>query len=88
MASERLLLSHPGGMVRLETIGMDDNTDGVHDCPKILDDADVPGGPIYVQGQVVTDGAALAQSLPGSGEVLCVVPREAFLRAARQVLGV
>jgi hypothetical protein len=66
---------------------MDDNTDGVHDCPKILDDADVPGGPVYVQGLAVTDPAALAQSLPGSGEVLCVVPREAFVRAARRVLG-
>lgn len=74
--------------MRLETIGMDDNTDGVHDCPKILDDADVAGGPIYVQGKAVDDAAALAQSMPGNGEVLCVVPREAFVRAARRVLGV
>jgi hypothetical protein len=67
---------------------MDDSTDGVHDCPKILDDADVAGGPVYVQGHVVTDPAVLAQSMPGSGEMLCVVPREAFVRAARRVLGV
>jgi hypothetical protein len=74
--------------VRLETIGMDDNTDGVHDCPKILLDADAPGGPVYVQGIAIDDPAALAQSMPGSGEVLSAVPREAFLRAARRVLGV
>jgi hypothetical protein len=74
--------------VRLETIGMDDNTDGVHDCPKILDDADVADGPIYVQGTAIDDATALAQSMPGNGEVLCVVPREAFVRAARRVLGV
>lgn len=74
--------------MRLETIGMDDNTDGVHDCPKILDDADAPGGPIYVQGMAVGDPAALAQSMPGQGEVLCTVLREAFVRAARRVLGV
>lgn len=74
--------------MRLEIIGMDDSTDGVHDCPKILDDADLPGGPVYVQGLAVTDAAALAQSMPGSGEVLCAVPREAFVRAARRILGV
>jgi hypothetical protein len=74
--------------MRLETIGISDSTDGVHDCPKILDDADVPGGPVYVQGIVVRDPAALAQSMPGDGEVLCVVPRQAFERAARRVLGV
>lgn len=74
--------------MRLETIGMDDNTDGVHDCPKILDDLDVPASPVYVQGIVVDDPAALAQSMPGDGEVLCLVPREAFVRAARRVLGI
>lgn len=74
--------------MRLETIGIDDSTDGVHDCPKVLDDADVPGGPIYVQGLVIDDPGALAQSMPGKGEVLCAVPREAFVRAARRVLDV
>jgi hypothetical protein len=73
--------------MRLVTIGIDDNTDGVHDCPKILDDADVAGGPVYVQGRLVDDPEALAQSIPGAGEVLCVVPREAFVRAARRILG-
>ena len=72
--------------MRLVTIGIDDNTDGVHDCPKILEDADTDDGPIYVQGRRVIDSAALAQSTPGSGEVLCAVPRQAFLRAARRVL--
>lgn len=62
--------------MRLETIGIGDETDGVRDCPKILDDADAPGGPVYVQGLVVEDPAALAQSMPGSGEVLCAAPRE------------
>jgi hypothetical protein len=74
--------------VRLETIGIGDDTDGVHDCPKILDDADAPGGPVYVQGIAVDNPEALAQSMPGDGEVLCAVPREAFVRAARRVLGV
>lgn len=74
--------------MRLETIGIGDDTDGVHDCPKILDDADTIGGPVYVQGLRVDSPDALAQSMPGDGEVLCVVPREAFVRAARRVLGV
>ncbi len=73
--------------MRLEIIGIDDNTDGVNDCPKIQDDLDAPDGPIYVQGIQVTDGEALAQSRPGPGEVLCVVPRQAFVRAAHRVLG-
>ena len=73
--------------MKLVTIRIDDNTDGVHDCPKILDDADTDDGPIYVQGRRVADSVALAQAMPGAGEVLCVVPRQAFLRAARQVLG-
>ncbi len=73
--------------MKLETIGIDDGTDGVIDCPKIMDDQDVADGPIYVHGRVVTDPTALAQSRPGSGEVLCVVPRQAFERAARRVLG-
>jgi hypothetical protein len=77
----------PGGRVKFVTIGIDDSTDGVHDCPKIIDDADVDNGPIYVQGWQVTDPEALAQSIPGPGEVLCAVPREAFLRAARRILG-
>lgn len=76
-----------GGDVRLVTIGIGDDTDGVHDCPKILDDADVDGGPVYLQGRQVHDAEALAQSMPGPGEVLCVVPREVFLRAARRILG-
>lgn len=67
-------------------IGIDDSTDGLNDCPKILDDTDVSGGPIYVQGVVINDPAALAQSMPGKGEVLCAVPRQAFIRAARRVL--
>jgi hypothetical protein len=73
--------------VKLVTIGIDDNTDGVNDCPKILDDTDADGGPIYVQGWSVTDSGALSQSMPGPGEVLCAVPRQAFLRAARRILG-
>ncbi len=75
--------------MKLVTIGIDDNTDGVNDCPKILDDTDTDtdDGLIYVQGRRVTDSGALAQSMPGPGEVLCVVPRQAFLRAARRVLG-
>ncbi len=73
--------------MKLVTIGIDDNTDGVHDCPKIQVDLDAVDGPIYVQGRHVTDSEALAQSMPGPDEVLCVVPRQAFLRAARQVLG-
>jgi hypothetical protein len=73
--------------VRLVTIGIDDKTDGVNDCPKILDDADAEGGPIYVQGIAVTDADAIAQSRPGTGEVLCMVPRQAFERAARAILG-
>jgi hypothetical protein len=76
-----------GDHVRLETIGIDDNTDGVNDCPKIQDDMDADEGPIYVQGTQVTDHEALAQSGPGPGEVLCVVPRQAFVRAARRILG-
>jgi hypothetical protein len=72
--------------VRLEIIGIDDNTDGVNDCPKIQDDLDASGGPIYVQGVEVTDRDALAQSRPGPGEVLCAVPRQAFVRAARRIL--
>jgi hypothetical protein len=73
--------------VKLVTIGIDDNTDGINDCPKILDDKDTDDGPIYVQGWSVTDSGALAQSMPGPGEVLCAVPRQAFLRAARRILG-
>jgi hypothetical protein len=73
--------------VKLETIGLGDGSDGVHDCPKIMVDTDAPGGPVYVQGVQVTDAAALAQSLPGPGEVLSEVPREAFERAARRMLG-
>jgi len=73
--------------VKLETIGIDDGTDGVNDCPKIMDDVDAADGPIYVQGPAVTDPTALAQSRPGPGEVLCVVPRQAFVRAARRILG-
>ncbi len=73
--------------MRFQTIGIDDSTDGVHDCPKIIDDLDVPDGPIYVQGPLVDDPEALAQSMPGPGEVLCQVPREAFVRAARHLLG-
>lgn len=73
--------------MKLVTIGIDDSTDGVHDCPKILDDADADDGPIYVQGRQVADPVALAQSRPGAGEVLCIVPRQAFVRAARRVLG-
>jgi len=73
--------------VKLVTIGIDDNTDGIHDCPKILDDMDEDKGPIYVQGQQVADSEALSQSRPGAGEVLCAVPRQAFLRAARRILG-
>jgi len=73
--------------VRLEIIGIDDDTDGVNDCPKIQDDMDANEGPIYVQGVTVTDHEALAQSRPGVGEVLCVVPRLAFARAARRILG-
>ena len=72
--------------MNLVTIGIDDNTDGVHDCPKILIDTDTDEGPVYIQGVPVTDVGALAQSLPGDGEVLCTVPRRAFLRAARRVL--
>ena len=72
--------------MNLVTIGIDDSTDGVHDCPKILVDTDSDEGSIYVQGVQVTDAVALAQSLPGAGEVLCVVPRQAFFRAARRVL--
>jgi len=41
--------------MQLVTIGIDDSTDGVHDCPKILDDVDTGEGPIYVQGPQVTD---------------------------------
>ncbi len=73
--------------MKLVTIGFDDNTDGIHDCPKILDDKDVNDSPIYVQGQQVADSEALSQSRPGAGEVLCVVPRQAFVRAARRILG-
>lgn len=73
--------------MKLVTIGIGDNTDGVHDCPKIQDDADVEDGPIYVQGPQVHDQEALAQSMPGQEEVLCAVPREVFLRAARRILG-
>ncbi|HEX9536658.1 MAG TPA: hypothetical protein VGA04_00610 [Streptosporangiaceae bacterium] len=73
--------------MKLVTIGIDDNTDGVNDCPKILDDTDADDGPIYVQGRSVTDSGALAQSMPAPGEVLCAVPRQAFLRAARRILG-
>lgn len=73
--------------MKLVTIGIDDKTDGVNDCPKILDDVDAEDGPIYVQGQQVTDADAVAQAMPGPGEVLCVVPRQAFVRAARRVLG-
>ncbi len=76
-----------GDHVKLVTIGIDDNTDGVHDCPKILDDVDADAGPIYVQGRRVADPVALAQSMPGAEEVLCVIPRQAFVRAARRVLG-
>jgi hypothetical protein len=76
-----------GDHVNLVTIGIDDNTDGVHDCPKILDDADTDDGPIYIQGRQVADPVALAQSMPGAGEVLCTIPRQAFVRAARRVLG-
>jgi len=39
-----------GGDVKLVTIGIGDDTDGVHDCPKILDDEDVDSGPVYLQG--------------------------------------
>jgi hypothetical protein len=73
--------------MQLVTIGIDDSTDGVHDCPKIMDDVDTGDGPIYVQGMQVTDQVALSQSRPGPGEVLCKVPRQAFLRAARRILG-
>ena len=73
--------------MRFETIGIDDNTDGVHDCPKIIHDVDAVDGPIYVQGPQVTDPEALAQSMPGPDEVLCAVPRQAFVRAARRILG-
>jgi len=73
--------------VKLVAIGIDDSTDGVHDCPKILSDTEADDGPIYVQGWHVTDAGALAQSMPGPGEVLCAVPRQAFLRAARRILG-
>jgi hypothetical protein len=73
--------------MRLVTIGLGDDTDGVHDCPKIMDDADVAEGPVYVQAPQVTDAGALAQSRPGPGEVVCAVPREAFVRAARRILG-
>jgi hypothetical protein len=72
--------------VNLVTIGISDDTDGVHDCPKILADLDIEDGPIYIQGSQVTEPGAQAQSLPGAGEVLCSVPRQAFLRAARWVL--
>jgi hypothetical protein len=77
----------PGGNVKLVTIGIGDDTDGVHDCPKILDDEEVANGPVYLQGRQVSDPEALAQSMPGPEEVLCVVPREVFLRAARRILG-
>jgi hypothetical protein len=53
--------------MQLVTIGIDDSTDGVHDCPKIMDDMDTGGGPIYVQGLQVTDEVALGQSRPGPG---------------------
>jgi hypothetical protein len=73
--------------MKLETIGLGDGSDGVHDCPKIMDDTDAADGPVYVQGWQVADVEALAQSMPGPGEVLCAVPREAFVRAARRILG-
>lgn len=73
--------------MKLVTIGIGDDTDGVHDCLKIMDDEDVDSGPIYLQGMQVNDPEALAQSMPGPGEVLSVVPREVFLRAARRILG-
>ncbi|MGH4016538.1 MAG: hypothetical protein ACRDSL_21920 [Pseudonocardiaceae bacterium] len=31
--------------MKLVTIGIGDDTDGVHDCPKILDDENVDSGP-------------------------------------------
>jgi hypothetical protein len=77
----------PGDHVKLVTIGIDDHTDGVNDCPKIMDDADADDGPIYVQGWSVTETGAVAQAMPGPGEVLCAVPRQAFMRAARRILG-
>jgi hypothetical protein len=56
-----------GDHVNLVTIGIDDNTDGVRDCPKILlDDSDTDDGPIYIQGRQVPDPVALAQSMPGA----------------------
>lgn len=73
--------------MKLVTIGIDDSTDGVNDCPKIMDDADTDDGPIYVQGWPVTETGAVAQAMPGPGEVLCAVPRQAFVRAARRILG-
>ncbi len=73
--------------MELVTIGISDNTDGIHDCPKIMDDLDADNGPVYVQGVQIIDAEPLAQSKPGAGEVLCAVPRETFLRAARRMLG-
>lgn len=74
--------------MKLVTTGIDDNTGGVHGCPKIMADEDAGDGPVYVQGARVTDAEAVAQSLPGPGEVLCAVPRTAFPQAARaRVLG-
>jgi hypothetical protein len=72
--------------MQLVTIGLDPNSDGVHDCPKVTVDAHDDDGPIYIQAPQVTDPEALAQSMPGSGEVLCALPREVFLQAARRIL--
>ena len=73
--------------MRLETIAVDPASDGVHDCPKVTVDRDDPAGPVYVQSPQVLNAEALAQSHPGAGEVLCAVPREVFMEAARRILG-
>ncbi len=72
--------------MRLVTIGLSPNSDGVHDCPKVTVDADDPEGPVYVQAPQVTDPEALGQSIPGAGEVLSALPREVFMQAARRIL--
>lgn len=72
--------------MKLVTIGLSSNSDGVHDCPKVTVDTDDADSPIYVQAPEVIDPEALAQSKPGAGEVLCALPREVFEQAARRIL--
>ena len=73
--------------MRLETIAVDPNSDGVHDCPKVTVNVDDPAGPVYFQSPQVFDADALEQSHPGAGEALIAVPREVAMQAARRLLG-